>query len=200
LQFVILCTEIILVPSNAFTNHLEVLLKDAEELDEAHRQLRTGAAGRQWKLGALNRAVVVTCVSSWEAYVEKVLVECTDLLKPSAPPLGIWPSLSASARSDIGRFSNPNAENTRRLFADNLGLEDVSDSWSWQNCEPQKARDLLNDVLKNRHQVAHGVNPRPIIHNQYSSWLPGFFRNLGRCTDAALNTHLSSTLGIASPW
>jgi len=188
------------VPSDAFTKHLQVLLKDAEELDEAHRELRTGEAGRQWKLGALNRAVVVICVSSWEAYVEKILIECVDLLKPAAPPLGNWPSLSASARSDIGRFNNPNAENTRRLFAENLGLADVSAHWAWQNCEPQKARDLLNAVLKKRHEVAHGVNPRPIIHNQYSSWLPGFFRNLGRCTDEALKTHLNGALGVISPW
>jgi hypothetical protein len=45
--------------SNAFTQHLEILLHDAEELEAAHRQLRTGLPGRQWGLGALNRAVVV---------------------------------------------------------------------------------------------------------------------------------------------
>ena len=54
------------MPSHAYTNHLEVLLADAEELDSAHTRLRTGQRGRQWGLGAINRAVVVLCVSSWE--------------------------------------------------------------------------------------------------------------------------------------
>jgi len=172
------------MPSNAFSAHLQVLLQDAEELDDAHRQLRTGQVGRQWRLGALNRAVIVICV---------------ELLRPGAPPLGAWPALNASARNAIGRFNNPNAENTRRLFAENLGLPDVTADWYWQNCDPARARDLLNEVLTNRHHVSHGVNTRPIINNQYSAWLPAFFRNLGRRTDIVLRTHLHG-LGVQVPW
>src|ERR1700732_3834642 len=107
--------------SKAYSAHLQILLGDAEELDAAHRKLRTRKRGRQWGLGALNRAVVITCVSSWEAYIEKLIIESLELLRPAAPPLGLWPALNASVRSDIGRFNNPNAENTRRLFADSLG-------------------------------------------------------------------------------
>lgn len=71
--------------SNALTAHLEPLLADAEELVEAHSRLKTGARGRQWGLGALNRAVVVTCASAWEAYVEDVVIEAVTAIKPSAP-------------------------------------------------------------------------------------------------------------------
>jgi hypothetical protein len=51
-----------------------------------------------------------------------------------------------------------------------------------------------------RHEVAHGVNPRPVIHNRYSSQLPDFFRRLARCTDVAVRNHLVTTLGIVNPW
>jgi hypothetical protein len=50
------------MPSTAFTQHLLVLLEDADELNDAHVQQRTGRPGRQWGLGAINRAVVVLCV------------------------------------------------------------------------------------------------------------------------------------------
>ena len=110
------------MPSAAFTEHLLLLLEDAEELLSAHRQLRTGRPGRQWGLGALNRAVVVLCVSAWEAYVEEVLVEALNAIRPAAGvPLGPWAALNASARSSIGRFNNPNVENVRVLISDAIG-------------------------------------------------------------------------------
>jgi hypothetical protein len=43
------------------------LLRDAEELDDAHTELKTGSPGRQYGLASLNRAVVVMSVSAWES-------------------------------------------------------------------------------------------------------------------------------------
>lgn len=115
--------------SDAFVNHIEVLLRDAEELSDAHRRLRTRRRGRQWGLGAINRAVVVVCVSAWEAYVEEVIRESVELVRPAGPPVGAWAALKGSALSEIGRFNNPNVENTTRLFASCLGLADVTVTW-----------------------------------------------------------------------
>ena len=187
--------------SQAFTVHLEVLLADAEELDDAHTRLRTGQAGRQWRLGAINRAAVVICVSSWEAYVEELIKEAIEALRPAGPALGAWPALKGSALGAIGRFNNPNTQNTVQLFSTCLGLADVTNNWGWQNCNRQTAREHLNEALRNRHEIAHGVNPRPIIHNGYASWLPSLFKNLGRCTDTAVLQHLVGPLGInPAPW
>jgi hypothetical protein len=81
--------------STAYANYLDVLLMDAEELEAAHERLRTGTVGRQWRLGALNRGVVVLSVSAWEAYVEEVMKECLEAIRPQSPPMGVWPSLNA---------------------------------------------------------------------------------------------------------
>lgn len=187
--------------SNAYDNHLIVLLRDADELDDAHRRLRTGQAGRQWGLGSLNRAVVVMCVSAWESYIEEVLRESLEALRPAPPsPMGTWPALNASARSQIGRFNNPNSQNVRQLISDCIGVADVTSDWRWQRTTDQRARDRLDEVMRNRHHIAHGVNPRPTIHNTYSSDLPGFFRMLARQTDGAIRHHLVAVLGVANPW
>jgi hypothetical protein len=177
-----------------------VLLQDAEELDAAHRRLRTGRQGRQWGLGALNRGVVVLAVSAWEAYVEELLKESVEALKPPVPPLGIWPALSASVRSNIGRFNNPDTDKVRALFSEGLGLLDVTAAWSWQAVDPRRARERLSEALRFRHQIAHGVSPRPIVQNAYARRLPGFFRRLGQQTDRAVRVHLVNNLGIAHPW
>lgn len=188
------------MPSLAYTSYLDVLLKDAEELEAAHKRLRTGKVGRQWKLGALNRGVVVLCVSAWEAYVEEIIKEAVQAIRPPAPPMGNWPSLNAAARSQVGRFNNPNPDNVRSLIADSIGLADITASWAWQGVNPQRARERLAEALQHRHQIAHGVNPRPIIHNQYAKNLPSFFRLLGRHTDRAVRTYVVGTLGVPNPW
>src|SRR5437667_3167935 len=139
------------MPSNAFTQHLVVLLEDAEELLAVHTQLRTGRPGRQWGLGALNHAVVVMCVSAWEAYIQEVIVEAITAIRPaSGVPLGNWVALNASARSLVGRFNNPNVDNVRMLISDALGLPNITTSWSWKNCTDEYARTLLAEALRLR--------------------------------------------------
>jgi hypothetical protein len=188
------------MPSHAYSDYLIPLLDDAGELDRAHRRLRSGQRGRQWGLGSLNRAVVVMSVSAWEAYVEEVLREAVNVIHPPGTAITIWQSLNANAQTQIGRFNNPNLENTRRLLADCIGLQDVTACWSWQNNDPQRARSRLTEAIDFRHKVAHGVHPRPTIHNNYSKRLPGFFRQLGLCTDRGIRQYLVNSLNVPNPW
>ncbi len=188
------------MPSTAYTGHLEPLLGDAEELLQAHVSLRTGAPGRQYGLASINRATVVLCVSAWEAYIEALVLEALEAIRPPAPPMGVWPALNASARAAIGRFNTPNTDQIRILVSDAIGLADIQNHWAWINCTPAQARTRLQRVMDYRHEVAHGVNPRPVIHNSYSNQLPDFFRRLGRCTDNAVRGHLVNTLAVPNPW
>jgi hypothetical protein len=188
------------MPSKAYADYLEVLLRDAEELVSAHGELRTGNVGRQWGLGALNRGVVVLSVSAWEAYVEELVKESLEVIRPVHAPMGVWPALNASSRSQVGRFNNPNPENVRTLFADAIGLMDVTASWCWQGADPPRVRERLAEALRQRHEIAHGVNSRPTVHNNYVVGLPVFFRRLGYCTDRAVREYLAQTLGASDLW
>ena len=187
------------MPSIAYVSHLEILLADAAELDAAHTRLRTGERGRQWGLGAINRAIVVLCASAWEAYLEELVKEAIEALRPPGASTGTWSVLEATAKREIGRFNNPNVENSTRLFASCIGLADVTVTWGWRNCTRSAARRYLDDALRHRHQIAHGTNPRPTIHNGYSGWLPAFFRRLGSCTDISVSSHLVNELHVNRP-
>ncbi len=186
--------------SNAYSQVLLVLLQDAKELDSAHSRLRTGQPGRQWGLGAINRAAVVMSLSAWEAYIENVVIEAINSFRPNPPHPTLWQSLNANALSQIGRFNTPNVDNVRRLVADTLGLPDIDQAWHWQNTTVAQARNRLTEAINFRHQIAHGVNPRPTIHNNYTRRLPGFFRMLARATDDAVRNHLVSNLMVPQPW
>jgi hypothetical protein len=180
--------------------HLRQLLLDADELNNAHAQLRTGAPGRQYGLASLNRAAIVMSVSAWESYVEELMREALQALRPPVAPLGSWPALSAYVLGLLQRFNTPNPANVARLLNDCIGLADVRLSWGWRNCTSAQAVQRLTDAMDYRHQIAHGVNPRPVIHNHYSSQLPSFFRRLARCTDDAVRAHLVGVHGLAAPW
>ncbi len=187
------------MPSNAFSVHLEQLLSDADELADIHYRLRTGKAGRQFGLASLNRASVVMSVSAWESYVEELLRETVEALRPPAPLVGVWPALYTHVTGLLNTFNTPNAVNVERLIRNCLGLADVQLSWTWQNCTSAQAAQRLTLAMTYRHQIAHGVNPRPIIQHSYSSPLPDFIRRLARCTDEAVRNHLINIHGI-TPW
>lgn len=186
--------------SKAYTRHLLPLLQDAVRLYDATGQLPAGVPGRALRVTALNRAVVVMCASAWEAYIEELVRESLEALRPAAPPLGAWPAHYASMRGHLGRFNNPNMENVRALISDAIGLPDVQNSWAWQNCAPAQAAGRLAEAMTLRHRIAHGVNPRPNVLTFYSSQLPDFYRRLARCTDRAVRDHIVNVLGIANPW
>ena len=188
------------MPSNAFSIHLRQLLLDALELDDAHSQLRTGGPGRQYGLASLNRAAVITSVSAWESYVEELMRESVQSLRPPAAPLGTWPALNAYVMGILGNFNTPNQNNVERLIRNCLGLPNVHHHWAWQNCTPAQAVQRLSDAMTLRHQIAHGVNPRPTVHHHYSSLLPDFIRRLAFATDNAVRGHLVNVHGIAAPW
>lgn len=188
------------MPSNALTLHLDQLLQDAMELNAIHTQLRTGNPGRQFGLASLNRAAVVISVSAWESYVEELMRESLHALRPAVAPLDPWPALNAFILGEIGRFNTPNGQNVANLINRCLGLADVRITWSWRNCTSVQASTLLDEALAFRHEIAHGVNPRPVIHNAYSSWLPGFILRLARCTDRAVRQHLVAVSGVVNPW
>lgn len=188
------------MPSIAFRDHLLPLLADARHLNETRQRLPPGTTDRPGCLLALNRGVVVVCISAWEAYVEALVRESLEALRPPAPPLGLWPALNATVRGQFGRFNTPSTDNVRLLISDALGLANVHHAWTWPRTTSSQAVALLAAAMDLRHQIAHGVNPRPIVHNGYATQLPVLFRRLGRCTDAAVRSHLVATLGIANPW
>jgi len=187
------------MPSAAHDTHLTALLADATSLLDA-RSLLWNTAGDRGHVAALSRALVVASVSAWESYIEELVREAIVLLRPPVPPLGSWPALNATVRGMLGRFNTPNTDQVRQLFSDAIGLVDVQLAWAWPGFTTAQSRERLQEVMEYRHQIAHGVNPRPTIDLQFARNLSPFFLRLARATDDRVRRHLSADLGIADPW
>jgi hypothetical protein len=176
------------------------MLRDAEALDNAHSHLSTLVPPPQDSLDAITRAVIVACLSAWEAFIEGIIVESVDAMQPAAPPLGSWPSHKAIVLGELRRFNTPNPENVRQLLSNTLGMPDIRPAWFWPGLASAQAVEGLTKAMNLRNQIAHGVNPRPTVDYHYSSQLPDFFRRLGLATDQAVRNHLVAVLGIVAPW
>lgn len=188
------------MPSNAYTGRLVPLLRDAEELNDAYTQLHNVPALQPFATAALNRAAIVMSISAWEAYVEELVRESLQALHHPVPNPGLAQALNALLEDDLGRFNTPSSGNVQSLLRQTIGVPDIRLSWFWPMMTRAQAAAALAQALNLRHQIAHGVHPRPIVHNHYTSQLPDFFRRLGRRTDTAVRNRLVNHHGIAAPW
>jgi len=188
------------VPSNAYAGRLVPLLRDAEELNDAYTQLHGVAALQHFATAALNRAAVVLCISAWEAYVEELVRESLQALHTPIPHAGLTHALNQLLEDDLNRFNTPSGANVQSLLRQTIGVPDVRRFWYWPGMTIVQAGSALGQALTLRHQIAHGVHPRPVVHNHYTSQLPDFFRRLGRKTDVAVRNRLVNNHGIPAPW
>lgn len=193
--------------SRARTNTFEPVMADVRELQTAHGQMRTGERGRQWGLAGINRGAVALILSAWEAYVEDVALECVDAIRPATPPTtppvwphDAWPALRASTVSKAQQLHTPSAQNVRNLFRSAVGLPDVTSSWVWRGCSNATALSKLDALLTLRHQIVHGVVPRPNVQYKYVYWAQLFIERVVERTDEVLRDHLVTKLGAAAPW
>ncbi len=188
------------MPSTAFAVTFAQMLRDAEALVDTYSRLVALVPPPQGALDAVTRAVVVACLSAWEAFVETLIVEAVEAMRPPAGPLGSWPSHKATVLGETKRFNTPNPENVKTLLSLTLGLPDVTQGWSWPGSTVAVAVQDLTNAMRLRNQIAHGVNPRPTVSYQYASRLLDFFRELGLAADQTVRAHLVNALAVPAPW
>ncbi|WP_420841819.1 HEPN domain-containing protein [Fimbriiglobus ruber] len=176
------------------------MLRDAEELNDAYTQLQGVPAMQHFATAALSRAVVVMCISAWETYIEELVRESLQAIHTPLPHPGLVQALNELLRADLDRFNTPSAGNVPSLLRQTIGLADIRRSWYWPGMTIGQAGSDFGQALNLRHRIAHGVHPRPFVHNHYTSQLPDFFRRLGRRTDAAVRNRLVNHHAIAAPW
>ncbi len=191
----------------------------ADNLVAVHRRAGTGARGRRVEEVSINRAVVVLTVATWQAVVQDLALACLTLSEPPAgdPFLPAYKVIAGRVNVEVGAFSTPNAENSRKLLQ-GVGF-DPRPHWTWTQrgggglgpvtLRPADVDSKLNQWLRVRHALAHGHEHLPsvdVLQVVRTATGPvtdpalrlvdaeqclAFFRRLVRGTGDALATHLS---------
>ena len=103
----------------------------------------------------LKRASLVMALAALETYFEDRVAEAVESIchkeRASAAMSAFY---RASLEADLKIFHSPSTDRVRQLFKKYLSL-DVSDAWSWNNCDSDTARKELNRLVKKRGDIAH---------------------------------------------
>jgi RiboL-PSP-HEPN len=99
------------------------------------------------------RAGLVMALTAWEIYVEQRVLEAVRQRLPTQLSHAETFML-AKLDEELKRFHNPNAEKTRRLFLDYVGVN-VTERWRWSGLDPVKVRERLDTLVKKRGDAVH---------------------------------------------
>ena len=103
----------------------------------------------------LKRASLVMAMAALEAYFEDLLVESVaTLCGDSSEDERLSEFFRTSLDNELKTFHTPSTDRVRPIFVKYLGY-DVTKGWSWNHCDPAKARSELNRLAKKRGDIAH---------------------------------------------
>jgi hypothetical protein len=165
-------------------------------------------------LGVLYKSAVVLLVACWEAYIEDLVEGAlTFMLKQAEDPSVLPPSLLESVSAGyskmavwefanagwrtvleknyqnvrdqmLGTFHSPKSFKIDQLYAKTIGLEKLSQSWTWQGMTAKAAIKKLNDLISLRGEIAHRVQSRSVRRHQVSEYIVFVFRLAAECSNA----------------
>jgi hypothetical protein len=204
-----------------FSDQLELV----NQLINVHGQVQQGR-GRRHQQDAIHRAGVVMTVAAWQAYLEKIAIECIDVIEDAlvnpedenTPP--DWAKLilqtrKTAARQEVGRFNTPNSQNARSLLRSITGF-DPWPIWEWRQGPRQwnghVTRVRTDAWVRVRHTIAHGYglpadldfllgqNGQPRLTLNLLQECVKHFRHLVRLSDQGLAGFLEDTHAITTDW
>lgn len=151
------------------------------------------------EIEVLKRASLVMALAAIETYFEDRLIEAAEKIsaKPNAEPY-LAQFFKDSLANDLKVFHTPSTDRVRPIFKKYLSL-DVTEGWSWNNCDPAMARKALNQLAKKRGDIAHrswrpmSGEPQPKPHAVTREELRKhihFIKQLALATDAFLDEQL----------
>jgi hypothetical protein len=169
----------------------ESAIKDAETLLDHFNAINQQPPPESAEV--LKRAGLVMALTAWETYVEDRVTEQVQASLKFVDGSHVGKFVLSRLEEELRRFHTPNAEKTRRLFQDYLGV-DVTSSWTFQHYDPPKAKKYLDELIAKRGDVVHrsranntkGPSQPHLVKKDELEKAIRFFRGLVDATDKAL--------------
>lgn len=131
--------------------YIQLIQNDLNMLDEIDRF--------DHKKYYLNQAYIIHLVSQWQVFIEDLIeYGLNELLIKSNKNNNMGAFVYVVKKNydqQVKRFNTPNLSNIDNLFENTLGIEDITCKFQWDTMTRDKAAQILDDVLKLRHKIAH---------------------------------------------
>ena len=153
------------------------------------------------EIEVLKRASLVMALAALETYFEDLLMESVSALcMESSGGESLSEFFQTSLENDLKTFHTPSTDRVRPMFSKYLGY-DVTKGWSWNHCDPAKARSELNRLAKKRGDIAHrSWRPLPGQPMQHAVTRDAmrkhihFVKELAKATDAYVEANSNNAL------
>lgn len=99
----------------------------------------------------------------------------------------------------VSFFNTPKAGNVDALFGELLGLESMSENWTWTNMPAQKAKERLAKYVELRGSIAHRVKSSQSVHKKTVTDYSDFATRLAVRTANVTRRHVRTVVGHF-PW
>ena len=92
----------------------------------------------------------------------------------------------------LEQLNTPDSGTVRSAFRDLLGIPDITQSWGRQRMSASQAVDALDEYLKHRHSVAHGIlATQPQFSKAYIDGYTNFLEKTVIKTDSRVDQRIS---------
>lgn len=147
--------------------------------------------GRPRQVDALNRAAFILCTSHFQGYIDELHSE-TGLIVLSGRAADPAKTIKLVGNSR----ANPHVDVINKMFA-GIGIYDLMDAISWQNCSNESVKGRLKSYLETRNSIAHGT--RSNITKAQVQTVKKFLLLLGDNIDDAVKLKSQAITG-QTPW
>jgi len=114
------------------------------------------------EIEVLKRASLVMALAALETYFEDRISEAVGAIcVQSSAEDRLENFYKLALEVELKSFHSPNVDRVKLLFTKYLNL-DVTEGWSWNNCDPEQAKIELDRLVKKRGDIAHrSLRPLP---------------------------------------
>jgi hypothetical protein len=98
----------------------------------------------------------------------------------------------AYVRVRVESFHTPNYANAKKLYSSLIGLSDLTQTWGASRWRPEDYRRKLDDLLKLRHRIAHGIIGNETVGKTKAKQAIAIVERVSGWTEKAVLDHLRS--------
>jgi hypothetical protein len=94
-------------------------------------------------------------------------------------------------------LNTPKAANIKALFAEALGIDDVTEGWKWRGMSPSKAATKLDGYITLRGEIAHRSHITKAVYKYQVQEFLNHVKRLVAQTGGEVNRHVKGMTGKA---
>ena len=101
------------------------------------------------------QSYIVNLVALWQTFIEDLAKESFEKMIDAEPNASFHGVLQRNFDQVLKRFNTPKTQNIDALIEAATGIKNISNNWHWDGMSSENAKQLLDEILSIRHEIAH---------------------------------------------